>query len=113
LGDEGQVPRRRLEMRTAGFDAATRRHEAEAVGSDDAQAMRARGSEHRLLQTLALAMSALAEAGRHDDRRAATAGAQLGDHARHGGWRCGDYGEIRNSREVGQRAIVWPRPNGA
>ena len=55
------------------------RDEAEAVRPDDAQKMRLRRFEHRLLERLAFDALALAEAGGDDDGGAAAARAELRD----------------------------------
>ena len=52
LGDEGQMPRMRTDVREAGVKPYFRRDHADAIGADDAQEMRPRGIQHRLLQLL-------------------------------------------------------------
>ena len=48
LGDEREPARRGGEMREGGVQAASRHHDAQAVGADDAQQMRSRRVEHGL-----------------------------------------------------------------
>ena len=67
LGDKGDVARRRGEMREAGIEPDARHHDADAVGTDEAQEVRARRLEHCLLQG-APGFTQLAEAGGNDDR---------------------------------------------
>ena len=68
LADKGDVAGRRRQMREAGIEADSRHHDADAVGADEAQEMRARRIERGLLQGAA-GIAQLAEAGGDDDRR--------------------------------------------
>ncbi len=74
-----------------------RHHDADAVGADEAQQVRARRVERRLLQGAAL-LAQLAEAGGDDDRGLCAARAEFGDET-------GDrIGRRRDDREIGRTA---------
>ena len=82
LADEGNVARRRREMREAGVEPDPRDHDADAVRTDETQQMRARGVERRLLQG-ASGLAQFAESSRDDDRGLGAARTERGNQAGH------------------------------
>ena len=89
---------------------------ADAVRAEDAQQMRARSVEHRLLHAPPV-LAGLAEAGGDHDSRPGAARAQFGDEPGHvsGGVpmtaRSGVFGRLATSR-VAQRPSIAPRDAG-
>ena len=102
LADEGDVARRRREMRKARVEPDAGHDDADAVRPDEAQQMRPRGVEHGLLQRAAR-FAQFAEPGGDHDSGPGAARAEFGDEARHRVGRRGDdreIGRLRQARDV-------------
>jgi hypothetical protein len=100
LGDEREPARRRGEMREGGIQALSRHHDAEAVGANDAQQMRARRGEHGLAQRVTTLRPAFAEPCADDDGGSGAARPELGDDRRHRRRRCHHHREIGRRRQA-------------
>ena len=93
LRNEGQLAGRGIGVREAGIQADVRRQQADAVGAQDAQQVRAGGVQHGFLLRRV-------QPGSQYHRGARSECAQLADQARHRRWRRADHGQLGNGRQV-------------
>ena len=75
-------------------------HQSNAVRSEDAQTIRACRLQHGLRPR--------PEACRQNDYGARSFAAEIVDQTRYGGWRRGDYRQIRRHREIFHRCVTVP-----
>ena len=100
LRKEGDRPLGRIAMRKAGVEADLRQHQTDAVGTQDAQAGRARSIQHTL-PGLAL------DAGRDDDGGADAFCTGLRHHVRHRPCRRRDDDQIRHERQFSDALVAF------
>ena len=101
LRQKGELARLRPIEPEIGMEPDPRHGDAEAVRPDDAQAIRLRLIEHRLLQRGA-------ESRRDDDNRAGAFLAEVSDQGRHGVGLGGDHRKLRRRGQRGDIAIAAP-----
>ena len=101
LRHKGQLTRPGVDVRKACVQPGVRREQADAVGAQHPQQMRARGRQHGLL-VLGRQAGAQHHGGAGATRR------QLGHQARNGmGWRA-DHRQFGNPRQIGHAGVAGP-----